>query len=281
MIDAESQVETNKGNQLRSNYYEISTEYGQMWKNYLRNFHTAKAGITEMILQRSFADVKSGKGSINAYDWLSGNLPQSGVIIDLGCGSGPFRRHGAKSTLIGVDVSTEEIRIAASHGGYKLIQSDVSKLPLKSNVADAAISSMALMLFDSLELVFKEMNRILKPNGLAILLLPASKPLSIGDLQHYFRLFKILRISKLDYPNDVAINRLESVALTAGFKVVSDENLKFEYVIRSEGDARTFLESLYLPKVDTENFEKAVELARKWIGKSMGIPLRCVVMSKY
>ncbi len=279
MINTKPEIGISYEEQVGSTYIESSTEYGEMWKNYLRNFHTAKAGITEEILQRSFADAKSGYGSIHAYDWVSEVFAQAKVIVDLGCGSGPFRRHGVNRTLIGVDISAAELRIAGDHGGYRLIRSDVSKLPLRSDFADVTISSMALMLFESLELVFSEMNRILKPQGLAILLLPASKPLSVGDIQRYLRLFKILNISRLDYPNDVAINRLDSVALRAGFKVISDESLKFQYVIRSQGDARAFLESLYLPKVDSEKFEKAVELAGKWIGKSMGIPLRRLVLS--
>jgi hypothetical protein len=56
------------------------------WEEYLGWFHERRAGITEEVLSRSFAE----SVECNPYGWLEEVLPSQGRVLDLACGSGPL-----------------------------------------------------------------------------------------------------------------------------------------------------------------------------------------------
>lgn len=271
----------------------VSTEYGKMWKTYLNNFHSVRAGITESILSESFSVDVSTKNAFTPYDWIAeaviSNYKNKDKVIqrvsnlniaDLGCGSFPMRNLTKLGNIIGIDISKQELDIAAKKGINSLILGDVSVVPLRSSSVDVVISTMALMLFDPLERVLFEINRILKPGGIGFILLPSSGPLSAGDLSKYSRLLLAAKLKRLDYPNDVAIQRISPILSSYNFEILSDEKLRFSFLVKNADLARTFIDSLYLPTVESENYEKLIKLSSKWIGKSLGIPLRRIYFIK-
>ena len=96
-------------------------------------------------------------------------------ILDLACGQGFFsRKFSAKGALVtGVDISAELIASAKKHGlGISYFVSLAHKLPfLKDHLFDAVTIVLALQNIENMTEVFKEVSRILKPDGTLVLVL--------------------------------------------------------------------------------------------------------------
>ncbi|AST97446.1 class I SAM-dependent methyltransferase [Shouchella clausii] len=107
---------------------------------------------------------------------------QGKAIADIGCGTGRLLLRGSTeaSKLIGVDLSAGMVTRAnalfqekgVAHKA-KAVQGDAASLPLASGGFDIAFSTCVLFLLPDLHQGVKEMARILKPGGIAILLNPA------------------------------------------------------------------------------------------------------------
>lgn len=110
---------------------------------------------------------------INVENFLSllENNP-SALLIDLGCGNGEFtmkcnERIGT-TNIWGVDID-EEIANEARRRGIRIITADLSEiLPLEDNFFDVVLSNQVLEHLINSDLFVKEIYRILKPDGYAI-----------------------------------------------------------------------------------------------------------------
>lgn len=99
------------------------------------------------------------------------------TVLDVGCGAGIglgyLVRKGAKS-VVGIDYSTENLRIAKHHYNnrkIKIIQSDAHKMPFKDNYFDV-ITAMQVIQYLSIDRFLSECRRIFKREGVLILCLP-------------------------------------------------------------------------------------------------------------
>lgn len=107
---------------------------------------------------------------------------QGKAVADIGCGTGRLLLRGSTeaSELTGVDLSAGMVTRAnalfqekgIAHKA-KAVQGDAASLPLASGAFDIAFSTCVLFLLPDLHQGVKEMARILKPGGIAILLNPA------------------------------------------------------------------------------------------------------------
>lgn len=101
-------------------------------------------------------------------------------ILDLGCGAGhnaiALARHGAK--VIGVDESSDQVaeaRAAAEREGIKL---ELHHAPLaelafiRADTIDGAVSAFGLTAVDDLDRVFRQVDRVLKPEHHFVLSMP-------------------------------------------------------------------------------------------------------------
>ncbi len=98
-------------------------------------------------------------------------FPDTGNIVDLGCGQGQdsrfFAQHGYN--VVGADFSSEAIKIAKEKSkdlDFKVL--DISKpLPFEDTSFDVVYSHLAVHYFnkETTELIFKELSRILKKDG--------------------------------------------------------------------------------------------------------------------
>lgn len=104
-------------------------------------------------------------------------------IIDIGCGSGTFSRALAKkypkAQITGVDISEHAINFArrknakeANIGNLDFISASISAIPVKNGSFDVAIVSHLIEHVENPENDLKEVNRILKRNGVLILTTP-------------------------------------------------------------------------------------------------------------
>lgn len=98
------------------------------------------------------------------------------TVADIGCGTGfPLLelagRLGDRSKLYGIDLwenALNRARLKISNYGYKnveLIHSSAANIPLPNQAVNLIVSNLGINNFDNSEFVYKECNRILKPNG--------------------------------------------------------------------------------------------------------------------
>jgi SAM-dependent methyltransferase len=96
--------------------------------------------------------------------------PGPGKCLDLGCGTGIAIPDLANLgwTVIGVDISADQLRVAREQAGdlaEDLIEADASQLPFPSNSFDLVGSMFTHTDFDDPERAFAEVFRVLRPGG--------------------------------------------------------------------------------------------------------------------
>jgi SAM-dependent methyltransferase len=161
------------------------------------------------------------------------------------------------------------------------VRGDAAALPFANETFDLVLCSMALMLFEPVDAALAEVRRVLIPRGIALFLLPGSRPLSARDRVRYARVLAALRELGPAYPNQVHLGRLPSRLSRASLSVLGDDRRRFRYRFGDERAARRFVESLYAPGRPPERIERAVQLAEGWVGSEIDIPLRRLVCQKH
>jgi ubiquinone/menaquinone biosynthesis C-methylase UbiE len=115
-------------------------------------------------------------------------------ILDLGCGTGIMLGHLALyGQVSGIDNSKEAIKFCHRRNFQNVTLADAQKLPLKSNSFDIVTALDLLEHVKDDQKALKEMKRILRPDGYALITLPAFPSLwSSHDLfnKHYRRYTK-------------------------------------------------------------------------------------------
>lgn len=103
-------------------------------------------------------------------------LPESATVADLGCGTGQAAARLAPwvGKVIGVDSSAAMLKAAKSRveglSNVELRRGDLTAIPIESASCDAALLSLVLSYVAQPEAVLKEMARILKPGGRAVVI---------------------------------------------------------------------------------------------------------------
>ena len=107
-----------------------------------------------------------------------GRQPPDAAIADLGCSTGylleDLQRAHPEATLIGVDlVVAGLLKAHETVPGARLLHADACKLPLADASVDAIVSANLLEHVPDDELALREAARILRPGGIAALVVPA------------------------------------------------------------------------------------------------------------
>lgn len=135
-----------------------------------RRVARAFSRAAEGYVQRAGAQQAMGEALWN-------RLPgQAARILDLGCGPGHWstrlaRRYGAGSRVIGLDLAPGMIEVARrQHGdGVRWLCADAAALPLHAQSQDLIFSNLAIQWCPDLETVLKELQRVLRPGGRALI----------------------------------------------------------------------------------------------------------------
>ncbi|MCY2952830.1 MAG: metalloregulator ArsR/SmtB family transcription factor, partial [Planctomycetota bacterium] len=107
---------------------------------------------------------------------LAALLPRDSIIADLGCGTGKAIEQLAPHVekVIGIDNSPPMLKSAtrrlANHKNVDLLRADLTALPIDDASCDAAMLILALTYSPDPLTVLKEMSRILKPTGRAVII---------------------------------------------------------------------------------------------------------------
>ena len=144
----------------------------------MTNVYTKKSEDTWNAIAKSF-DTTRRKPWEDCIDFIN-NLPETSYVADIGCGNGrhliPCANRCKK--VLGLDVSKELLRIVQKKlyenklGNVDLIHSDAVNIPLKNNIVDAGLYIATLHnISERYRRIksLKEINRILKPDGTAVI----------------------------------------------------------------------------------------------------------------
>lgn len=264
---------TERGTLGLHNSFPVSRHASQepRWSTYLQEFHAARPGITEDVL------ATTTNGTVDPYAWLVEALPPRGPVLDLACGSGPMASAIGADRWVGIDRSPEELGRAEAHSG-RLVRGDAVPLPFTDGAFSAVVCSMALMLLQPVDQVLLEIRRVLVPGGLAEFMVPGSRPLTAKDLYRYGRLMVAARKTHLAYPNDRQLRRLDALLISSDLHLVSDERVRFAYLLSDIEASTRFIDSLYLPGTSQLLADHAAQVSERWVGSELGVPLRRIVV---
>jgi len=106
------------------------------------------------------------------YEVVKKYLPKHiARILDLGCGTGMFLGELARwgKLVVGIDSSAKMLGIARKRaGGVSLVCADADHLPFKDRSFDVVVSVTLLQNVPEPVTTMKEITRVLKPKGVAI-----------------------------------------------------------------------------------------------------------------
>ncbi|MFL5277353.1 MAG: class I SAM-dependent methyltransferase [Myxococcales bacterium] len=101
------------------------------------------------------------------------------LVVDLGCGPGNSSKHlrdAVNGTVIGIDPAQSMLLLARRRDPrLALLRADGGALPLRDGVADAVTMHSVLYLMADRAAALREVARVLRPGGRALLLEPQHK----------------------------------------------------------------------------------------------------------
>ncbi len=181
---------------------------------------------------------------------------------------------------VGLDLSEPELDLAGASGRVPLVCGHSDALPMADGSVSAVLAVMSLMVVDDPARTLLEAARVLRSDGVMVIVLPAQRPAKISDVVRFGSLLAVLGRLMLPFPHPEVAQNLRELLDGAGFELVEDVRDRFEYPISEEADADLLIDSLYLPGVSHRRMRVALALVRRWVGRSVGLPLRRVVARK-
>jgi ubiquinone/menaquinone biosynthesis C-methylase UbiE len=96
----------------------------------------------------------------NSINFLKYNIPEGSRILEIGCGTGYLLSQLKSSYGVGIDISSEMIKVAQSqHTGLKFINADAENLNLEQKF-DFVIISDTIGYFEDIQKVFLELQKV-------------------------------------------------------------------------------------------------------------------------
>ena len=250
------------------------------WPNYLAGFHARRTGVVEDVLSQAL------RADHSPYRWLARAVSADATtVVDLASGSGPVARELAQPgrTVVGVDLSVEELHLARRRGAGPLVRADARVLPFRDGSVDVVTSALGLVVVRPLETVLAEVVRVLRPGGVLAAIAPAVRPLAPADLRQLGQLNVRLR-SAPRFPGPVELAGFRRTLQAQGMTVVEDKRERYRYTVTTSDDAALLLSALYLPLTPQARVSAALdylsETAERRGPVEIAIPMRRVVAIK-
>ncbi len=154
----------------------------------------------------------------------------TGRCLDLGCGSSPYREHIRCDQYIGMEMTRQHRAQVIGRG---------ERLPFGSGTMDSLVATEVLEHIADFHLCINEMNRVLKPRGMAYITVPMTWPLHYEPHDYYrftchgikhvlekgrFRVLSTEKIGGLFVSVGSQLSRAVFRALAARFKFLGDRN---------------------------------------------------------
>jgi ubiquinone/menaquinone biosynthesis C-methylase UbiE len=155
----------------------------------------------ETLIKNGFFDdytYEAKRRYTKAFSWLKG-IPKNAVILEIGCGTGRYHKLLKENEFINVissDITMEHIIRAKENNTNGIFNiASAEKLPYKSNSIDVVVSNAAIEHFDKPEVGVREISRVLKPGGKAV----------ITSDCYSWRILQIIRLYRSRMPIDKAM----------------------------------------------------------------------------
>jgi ubiquinone/menaquinone biosynthesis C-methylase UbiE len=153
------------------------------------------------------------------YPYIKGLIAKyckNKTVLDLGCGTGVYTEIIANyGDVIGLDVSKTMLEYAKrKRPNIKFILADAHSIPFESNFFDVVVS-IGLFEYVNRKKVFKEISRVLKPNGICIIQCPNKYSLMRVIVKV---IYKILKRNYL--PKEPSYREMINLFKQNGFKVI-------------------------------------------------------------
>ena len=100
--------------------------------------------------------------------------PESGSVLDVGCGTGlvgrALRARGFAGRILGLDISQASLELARQCGAYDSVErADLQqRLPLDDDSVDALVCVGVMTYLPEVEAVWREFARVVRPGGLVV-----------------------------------------------------------------------------------------------------------------
>ena len=144
------------------------------------------ANLYERFWRPTFVRLVAGRGASGSTGGFAGEFfilknslameDREGPWLDLSCGPGLFTRAMAASapgqTVVGLDISRAMLEVATrrakGYGNVAFVRADAHALPFASGSFGGVNNSGALHVYSDLEMVFREVLRVLRPGGVYV-----------------------------------------------------------------------------------------------------------------
>ncbi|OSZ79587.1 arsenite S-adenosylmethyltransferase [Chitinophagaceae bacterium IBVUCB1] len=175
-------------------------------------------------------------------------IKEGDTVIDLGSGAGndcfvARRATGEKGKVIGIDFTEamiEKARANAEKAGYNNVefrQGDIEKMPVTANVADVVVSNCVLNLVPNKNGVFKEIFRVLKPNGhfsISDVVLDGALPDKLRNVAEMYAGCISGAIQKEEYMGLIKANGFTDITLQKEKAIVVPDDILNQYLNADE-----------------------------------------------
>ena len=166
------------------------------WNSELTNFHEKEADGGNHYIDRA--------SRLHAINEIKKYIKPDGVILEIGSSSGYLLRDIKEkfpdNYIIGSDCIPEPLeKIAKFRSDIPLIQMDLVNCPLPDNCVDIVIALNVLEHIEEDEKALRQIYRILKPGGVAVIEVPANQDLYDfydEELKH-FRRYELMDLLKM------------------------------------------------------------------------------------
>lgn len=175
----------------------LSYEAGDSgWTDDLTTFHENTAGSSH------FIDMASRRYAVSKVaQYISGASP---VILDIGCSTGfllaDLKSAFSQAFVMGTDVVIGPLlKLAKTSPNIPLLHFDLTRCPLPESSVDMAVLLNVLEHIDNDTLAVRQLYRILKPGGFAIIEVPAGPDLYgiYDELLMHYRRYKMQDLKRL------------------------------------------------------------------------------------
>jgi len=212
-------IELNEYEELESRIYETKKKRNIIEKI----FHSRRFHIAKELVRKYYID--------------------GDIILDVCCGFCDWNED--KLPVIGMDISNKSLNIAIKSGRIsKKIKTDVLKNKLKDNYADIIICTGTFEHFKYPNELMKEVNRLLKPNGIIIISVPYESYVGLWRPLIGIKCFiegtikkRLYYVKKLGHINRFTPKTLIPLVANGGFKVLElINNMTMDFFIVAKKD---------------------------------------------
>jgi arsenite methyltransferase len=179
-------------------------------------------------------------------------IKKGDFVIDLGSGAGndcfiARAETGETGKVIGVDFTDamiDKARINAEKLGYHNVEfrkGDIEKMPVTSNIADVIVSNCVLNLVPNKDGVFKEIHRVLKPDGhfsISDIVLVGTLPAKIREAAEMYAGCVAGAIQKQAYLELIEINGFKNITIQKEKVITIPDDILSTYL--SQGEIEQF-----------------------------------------